>query len=132
MVNKETFAWLMLIAAGLVDTVSMTILKVQFNYFGEINISSASAVIDYSMRFFQSPYVLASVAVITFSPLLNLIALSRLQLSRAYPVLAALHLFLIQSFSILLLQEPFSVKKAIGLCLLLLSIFIVYSEKVEN
>lgn len=128
MVKKDTPAWLLLLASAVIDTFLVTIVKMQFNKFGDVDIRSVSGVIDSLLKFLQNPSAAIPIIILCLSPIIAFIALSRLQLSRVYPVLAALHLFFVEMFSFFLLDEPVSGKKAIGLCCLVFSIFLISSE----
>jgi multidrug transporter EmrE-like cation transporter len=131
MLKGSGIAWWLLISAAFIDTFFITVLKMQCNKFGDIDIGSISGMIGYLIRFLQDPVSAIAAFILIFSPFLSFIALSHLQLSRAYPVLAALHLFFVEIFSLLLLHETASGKKAIGLCCLVLSIFLIYSERTK-
>lgn len=128
MVKRAPPTWLLLLASAVLDTLLVTIVKMQFNQFGDFDIRSVGSVMDSLLKFMQNPFAAIPTIALFFSPIIAFIALSRLQLSRVYPVLAALHLFFVETFSFFLLDEPVSGRKAIGLCCLVFSIFLVYSE----
>ena len=127
--KRDTSAWLLLAGAGFIDALIITVVKMRFNDLGAIDFSEIAHILDYVLKVIESPFATFAIfAFIFFSPVLSFVALSRLHLSQAYPVLAALHLLFVEMFSQLLLHEPVSAKKATALSCLLLSIFLVYSD----
>lgn len=125
-------AWGLLMVSAIIETLAITIIKVRFNSIGEIDFSTFPLFADYLRRFFQWLPAGIAIGTLMVSPLLPFIALSRLQLNIAYPVLAALHLFFVEIYSHLLLHEPAGIKKALGLCCILVSLFFFYSDQKKS
>ena len=107
---KRKILWGLLIASAFIESLTITIIKRQFNILGKVDLSALSDIFEYSKKLLEPPIVLVAASILIFSPLLPFIVISRMQISLAYPVLVALHLFFITIFSHLLLPQRNCVK----------------------
>ena len=62
----------------------------------------------------------------TLSPVFYAFALSRINLSIAYPILIGLSAIFLLIFSYIILNETLTLKNTIGLIFILIGIFIIY------
>lgn len=127
----DKFAWTLLVAGAALDTISITIIKAHFNIIGEINTGSIQALAGYALKFSEFPIAVIAVILLTISPILPFIAISRIQLSLGYPVLAALHLLFVQISGYLLLHEPIEANKAGGVICILISIYFFHKDSLS-
>jgi multidrug transporter EmrE-like cation transporter len=126
---RNKIVWGLLFTAGLIDTLSVLVIKIRLNSLKEIDFNTIGEFFDFCIRFFESPYAVFAVIMLLSSPLLSFIALSRIQISTAYPVLAGFHLFLIESFSHIVLREQPSMNKILGVCCIFVSLFLFYKDR---
>jgi len=125
---KEFFAsWGLVIVSAICDSYAAYIVKYKFNEQGRIDFSSLGGFLSYVVEFVQSPLLLSAVITFVAAPALWFFALNRLELSVAYPVLVSLHLLLVMFVGVSWLNETFTLNKAIGTALILLSLFFFYS-----
>jgi uncharacterized membrane protein len=84
---------------------------------------SASAKLTWFTKLIASPWILTTVLATAGAALAYLLALQRLELSRAYPVMS-LSFLLVVLFSALLFSEALTVPKVAGIVLVLVGLFL--------
>lgn len=112
-------SWVLVVLSAVCDSYAAYVVKHKFNMQGEMDLSSFAAVRAYLWHFVQSPLLLTAIFTFVAAPALWFIALNRLDLSVAYPVLVALHLVLVMLTGALLLGEDVNGFKIAGTILLL-------------
>ena len=122
------FSWGFVFLAALCDSYAAFIVKTQFNKVGKIDFSSFKSVLKYLYVFFQNPILFTALITFFAAPALWFIALNRIDLSVAYPVLVGFHLVFVLIFGIFLLGEGVTINKAIGCALVLLSLYFFYKK----
>jgi multidrug transporter EmrE-like cation transporter len=135
--NDLAISWGLVVLSAVFDSYAAYVVKHKFNLQGEIDWSSIRSVIDYLWVFVKSPLLLTAVVTFVAAPALWFVALNRLDLSIAYPVLVSLHLLLVMFVGALLLGESFHPNKIIGTLLIFLSLYFFHksptkSEENEN
>lgn len=121
-------SWGFVFFAALFDSYAAFIVKTQFNKLGKIDFSSIKSVLKYIYVFVQNPILLTALITFFAAPALWFIALNRLDLSVAYPVLVGFHLVFVLIFGIVFLSEGMTVNKGIGCALVLLSLYFFYKK----
>ena len=76
-------------------------------------------------RLIANPHLLAGLSLFALNVIFYLLALTRLSLSIAYPIMTAGGVVIIVAASVLLLQEALSMRQGLGLLLLILGIVLV-------
>ena len=122
--SKEfLISWGLVVFSALLDSYAAYIVKTQFNKLGKFDFSNLKSIWDYMLHFLQQPILLTAVVAFVAAPGFWFIALNRLDLSVAYPVLVGFHLIFVLGFGVTLLNEGMSVDKIIGCCLVLISLY---------
>jgi multidrug transporter EmrE-like cation transporter len=126
---REFFlSWGLVFLSALFDSYAAFIVKSQFNKLGKIEFSNFSIVLDYLITFFKNPILLTAIATFVSAPALWFVALNRLDLSIAYPVLVGFHLIFVLFLGVVFLGEGFNLNKTIGCGLILLSLYFFYKN----
>ena len=118
--------WGLVALSALFDSYASFIVKAKFNELGRLDYSSWQSVGKYLVSFAKAPILLTAVMTFLLAPILWFVALNRLDLSRAYPVLVGLHLIFILIMGVAFLGEPMTTKKAIGTLMVLASLPLLY------
>ena len=121
-------SWGLVFLSALFDSYAAFIVKRQFNTLGKIDFSSFNSFFEYILLFFKNPLLITALITFLCAPGLWFIALNKLDLSIAYPVLVVFHLIFILLAGILLLGEGLSLNKAIGCSLILISLYFFYKN----
>ncbi len=116
-------SWGMVFLSALFDSYAAYIVKTQFNKLGKLDFSSWKGFYDYMIVFFKNPIMLTALATFIAAPAMWFVALNKLDLSVAYPVLVGFHLLFVLFFGVLFLDEGMTANKAIGSLLVLVSLY---------
>ena len=128
MVAKDPlWVWGLIVLSALFDSYAAFVVKLKFNQLGFIDFSS-SALPQYFLKLLQSPLFLSALAVFFLAPGIWFFALNRINLSLAYPTLVGFHLLFILIFGIFFLGETLNLQKAIGVGLIVLSLFFLFKS----
>lgn len=103
---------------------SQFMLKAGMNAIGKIDLSLQTNYILKFIEVFSQPYIISGFLLYGFGALLWLIALSRVDLSFAYPFVS-LSIVLVVAVSILKFGEPFTLNRVLGTLLIALGIIII-------
>ncbi len=112
--------------AAIFDAYAAFIVKSRFNAVGSMDFSSLRNFATYVFRVFKSPWMATAIIAYVAAPALSFVALNKLNLSVAYPVLVAIHLLFAFIFGVFFLSEPVTGSKMIGSALVLLSLYFFY------
>lgn len=107
----------------IVNVVSQILLKAGMNGIGHFEFDSQNLMMA-GWKVITNPYVMGGLALYGLSFLLWLMALSRLEVSLAYPLLSIGYI-LTPFISYFLLQEAFSPLRIVGICIIMIGVFIV-------
>ena len=118
--------WFLVFLSALFDSYAAFIVKKQYNQLGEIDYKTFKGFTEYMWVFVQSPILLTAVVTFVAAPALWFLALNRLELSVAYPVLVGLHLIFVLIAGMFFLGEPITMGKGVGTALIFASLFFFY------
>lgn len=126
--NMKEFllSWGMLFIGVLLNVFGIYIIKLKINTLGNIQLESIGAMIGYFLTLIKMPLVIVGAISVLAAPLPYAIALSRLELSIAYPASVALNCLIILPLTIIFLGEDLTFTKAIGMGLILVSLYLLY------
>lgn len=113
--SKMILAWSMVFIYALLNSSGALIIKLKLNRLGEVHVSSFRSFLSYFVTLFTSYEVLCGLAFIFISALAWMVALSKMELSIAYPVGVGLNFLFILAMSILFVGEEMTFYKAIGI-----------------
>ena len=110
----------------LAATISSLLVKWQIN---QINNSYEGAfnLFDFFLKLIQNPWIIFAIILQIFGILSWIIALSKFELSNAYPFTIITYILII-FFSLFIFNESFSYYKALGSMLVMLGIFFISYE----
>jgi len=120
---RHPSAVLFIILAVTINVIGQLIIKTGLNRIGAVDFSEG--VIKAYQKILLSPYVLAGSFTYAFSILFWLYALSKVDLSYAFPFLA-LSYVLILIVSWLFLGEQVTLLWVVGVCVICVGVFLVY------
>lgn len=119
------FPWGMVLIYVFLNACGAIIIKYKVNQLGKIDIGSMKNAIRYFSILFSSPLVLSGFLAIFGSAIAWIAALSRLEISAAYPVAVGLNFFFVVLVAILFFGESFNVSKILGIILIFISIYLL-------
>ena len=122
-------SWGLIILSAFFDSYAAYVVKKEFNSLGEFDYSSVKNFLSYIYKFIQSPWLLSALIAFVLAPALWFVALNKIELTIGYPLLVGFHLVFILLFGFYLLDESMSIYKIIGCALLMVSIFLIGSNK---
>ena len=128
-VTKDfALSWGLIILSALFDSYAAFIVKMKFNQAGPIDFSSITLLLAYFSKWLRSPLLLTALATFLLAPGLWFFALNRIDLSVGYPTLVGFHLLFVLIFGIFFLGEAFTPQKAMGVLLIVLSLYFLFKS----
>lgn len=118
--------WGLIIFAALLDVLAIIIIKLRLNLIGPIKFDGIYNSFVYCIKIISTPATFLAAVAVTLSPIFYAFALSRINLSIAYPILIGLSAIFLLIFSYIILNETLTLKNTIGLIFILIGIFIIY------
>ncbi len=127
---KDTLlSWFLLIIATLLDSYTLYIVKWRANSYGKFEFSDLLSMANYFTGFLNNIYVVCGVISFVVGIVLGYIAVTRLEITVAYPVSVGLHIVLAVLFGGFFLHESLSYQKSIGIGLVLLGIVFLAGDR---
>ena len=127
MAIKEFFlSWGMIVLSVLFNAYGVFVVKLRLNELGEIKLDSLKSFFAYLFLMLKSKLVLGGIILFFIAPFLFVIALSRMEVSVAYPVQVVLNFLFLLLLAVIFLGEGITLTKAVGIALALASIFFLY------
>ena len=123
--SKFLLSWGMVLAYIVFNSVGALIIKYKINEMGTIQLSSFRFVIKYFYELVKSPLIICGIFSIFISAFVWMVALSRLQISIAYPVAVGLNFIVVVTVALIFFKEHLSVEKIIGIVLIFISVFLI-------
>jgi multidrug transporter EmrE-like cation transporter len=121
---RELFlSWGMLVISVVFNALGVFIIKMRINVLGPIKIESLREIMSYFLMLCKSPIVLSGLLMFSLAPFLFAIALSRMEITIAYPVQIGLNFVILFVLAVLFLGETLTIHKMIGTVLVLISIY---------
>ncbi|MBN1780644.1 hypothetical protein JW948_05920 [bacterium] len=90
---------------------------------GAVQLDSARSVTGYFVTLFKSPLTVLGIAFLVVSAFVWMTALSRMEISIAYPVAIGMNFLIITVFGLTMFHESLSLSKTIGLVMIFVSLF---------
>lgn len=126
--TQFVMTWGMVIAYALLNAFGALILKAYVNHLGPIPFDQWDSTARYFAKLLLSPGVLVGLAAIFLSAGVWIAALSRLDLSLAYPVAVGLNFLFVLGFACLFFREPLTWNKVIGVFGILISLYFLFRK----
>lgn len=118
--------WGMIIVTVILNVVGVTGVKLKLNELGSLRFDSFESVFFYFTSLIKSPFAVIGGILIMISPFPYLVAVSRMDVSLVYPITVALTCLLLIPISVIFLGESIVTKKAVGILLLIISIWLLH------
>ncbi len=123
--SKFLLSWGMVLAYIVFNSFGALVIKYKINEMGTIQLSSYRFVIKYFYELIKSPLIICGIFSIFISAFVWMVALSRMQISIAYPVAVGLNFIVVVTFALIFFKEHLSVEKIIGIVLIFISVFLI-------
>ena len=123
--SKFLLSWGMVLAYIVFNSFGALIIKYKINEMGTIQLGSFRFVIKYFYELIKSPLIICGIFSIFISAFVWMVALSRLQISIAYPVAVGLNFIVVVTVALIFFKEHLSVEKIIGIVLIFISVFLI-------
>ena len=125
-IQEFIFSWGFLFLAAVSDSFTLYVVKWRANIIGRFEFNSLESSFVYISNFIQHPMVGLGLITFMVGPFFGYIAITRLNLTIAYPVSVILHVLITFFFGIVLLNEPVGFYKIIGMSLLMIGLFFFF------
>lgn len=119
------YNWGLIFLYVVFNSAGALLIKNQINALGPVRLVSFSSTLFYFGKLLSSWQVVGGFAAIFISALAWMTALSRMELSIAYPIAVGLNFLLIVGLSFLFFSEPLTFYKVLGVFLLLAGLFCI-------
>lgn len=117
--SKEfIYGWGFIFLAALLDCFTIFVVKWRALIVGRFEFETISQSCEYLLHYFNHPLVWVAMITFLMGPFFGYIALTRLELTVAYPVSITLHIIFTFSLGFFLLHEPMHLYKLIGIILM--------------
>ena len=120
------FTWGFIMTAAGFDVVAVILIKMRLNILGPVKFSSFTETFTYCFNVISTVQTFFATLVILLSPVLYGFALSRINLSTAYPLIIGFSAISLVLCSIFILNEPVSTNKLIGIITIVCGISLIY------
>ncbi|MFA6078139.1 MAG: hypothetical protein WC779_00110 [Candidatus Omnitrophota bacterium] len=125
--SKDIFlSWGMLFIGVIMNVMGMYFIKMKMNELGGMQVSSVKVLADYFLMFMRSPLAVVGVALFLLAPLPYAVAVSRMELSVAYPLSIALSCLIIVPLTFIFFGESVTANKVIAIFMILGSLYFLY------
>jgi len=118
-------SWGMLVLSVITNAFGAFAIKLRLNELGPIEFNSFKGIFSYMISLLSSWLVIIGGVSFVISPFIFMVALSRMDISIAYPVQIVLNFILLLVFAVMFLGESLTVTKTIGIGLALISVILL-------
>lgn len=119
-------SWGMLLVGVIMNIFGTSVIKLKMNQLGRIDFTSIANVLGYFITLAKHPSAFLGMVAVLLAPVPLAVALSRMELSVAYPAATALNFLFLIPFSVLFLSEALTVSKMIAVGLIVVSVWLLY------
>lgn len=120
------FSYGFIFSAAIIDVIAVIIIKMRLNVLGPVKFDGFYNTMQYCISVINTiPSFLATVGIV-LSPILYGFALSRVNLSSAYPMIVAFSAICLVLCSYWLLNESISFNKLLGIITILVGVALIY------
>ena len=119
-------SWGMLIIGVFANVMGMYLVKMKMNELGGIEVSSLRMVVTYFLALARSPLAVIGAIIFLIAPLPYAIAISRMELSVAYPLSIALSCLILLPLTFIFFGESVTFNKVAATAMILASLYFLY------
>jgi len=127
-IRQFVLSWGMLILSVLFNAYGVFVIKLRMNEIGEVKLDAVRSFFNYFVLLLRSGLVISGIITFIVAPFFFAIALSRMEISIAYPANVVLNLFFLLFFAVLILGENITLNKGIAVIFALVSVFLLYRK----
>ena len=120
------FSYGFIIIAAVIDVIAVIIIKIRLNFLGPIKFDGFYNTLNYCFAVISTFQSFLATVVIVLSPILYGFALSRINLSSAYPLIVAFSALSLVLCSYFILNESISLNKIFGIVTILIGVTLIY------
>ncbi len=124
--NPFLSTWGLIFIAAVMDVIGAFAVKAKINQLGSVNYAGIYNVIDYLFNLAKFPLVWFGTFLILTAPLPYALALSRMELSTAYPVIVILNALLLIPIAVIFLNESLTLYKVIGYIIIIIGLYFIH------
>lgn len=124
--NLFLSTWGLIFFAALMDVIGAFAVKLKINELGSVNYNGLYDVIEYLINLAKFPAVWFGTFLILTAPLPYALALSRMELSTAYPVIVTLNALLLIPIAVIFLNESLTFYKIIGFIIIIIGLYFIH------
>lgn len=121
--TKNMLNWLMVLGYVILNSFGALAIKSSLNKLGEIKLESIKSITFYFIELFKSPLGLIGFSAIFLSAFTWMAALSRMEISIAYPAAVAFNFMIVVILGLILFGEILTIPKILGIILILIGVF---------
>jgi len=118
--------WGMILAGVVTNVLGMYLIKMKMNDLGAIQVTSLGSVIQYFFMLAKSAAAMTGFVLFMIAPVPFAIALSRMELSTAYPLSIALSCLMVVPITALFFGETIGANKVIAIVMIITSLYFLY------
>ena len=123
--SQLVLGWGMVFTYVIFNSVGAFLIKSQIQKLGPWNFTSFKSVLSFFVAFFSSWVTWLALFSVGTATIAWIIALTNLEISKAYPVAIGTNLLVLLGVSLFKFQEPFTLTKALGASLIFAGIVIL-------
>jgi multidrug transporter EmrE-like cation transporter len=120
--------WGTLVLSVAFNAFGVFVVKWRLNELGTLPLNSFKDALGYSWLLLKSPLVVPGLVLFLVAPFLFAVALSRMEISVAYPAQLGLNLVVLLLFGCFLLREQMTLFKIIGILCVLLGVYFMNKQ----
>jgi multidrug transporter EmrE-like cation transporter len=120
------FSWFFLFLAAFLDSFTLYLVKWRANVVGRFEFTSLLDSFLYFKEFLQHPVMILGFISFFSGPFFGYIAITRLNLTIAYPVSVIMHIIITFAFGVVLLNEQVGFYKILGIAFLTSGLFFFF------
>jgi len=121
--TRFLMSWGMLVLSVVINAFSVFLIKRRLNELGEIRLDSIQFIFNYGTEFLKSSSAILAMILFVAAPFCLAVAVSRMELTVAYPAQVGLNFVLVIVLSLIYLGEELTFNKGIGIGFVLVSIY---------
>ncbi len=118
--------WGLIFFAAVMDVIGAFVVKEKINKLGSVDYSGIYNVLEYLINLAKFPAVWFGTFLILTAPLPYALALSRMELSTAYPVIVTLNALLLIPVAVIFLNETLTLYKILGFIIIIVGLYFIH------
>jgi multidrug transporter EmrE-like cation transporter len=122
-------SWGTLVLSVIFNVFGVFVIKLKMNELGPVSVNSPKAFTSYFLLLLSSKILVTGVILFFISPFIFAVALSRMELTVAYPVQILLNLLFLAILAVMFLGEGLTITKIAAMILAFVSIYLLNVQR---